>query len=571
MGCERMSLGGDDERLPLAMHTPRLEQDSDTETEEEEEKRESAAQRRPPSAWHAVENEELHSDDTDIEEEMMRIDPVDVEWRRQLHASDPVDAQNIFGNWCPAMILRILDGEAQIRFLNMNDSWQRWVPLDSGQLAPPATKTRNDSAPLRLAQMIEVRKPGTTMWKEAHVVKARPHDILVRYAGREQQFDEWIPYTPDTVAATGTTSAQNPRFVHYRDALASEGLQIRAVEGDGNCLFRAVSHQVYGDDQYHGLVRRLCMDYMESEKEYFEPYVVGDMSDFLRYLEHKRRDGVWGDDPEIQAMCELYDRPAEVFAYDPVNGCRKLRTFHENRSLSRSRPSICLSYYGGGHYDSLVGPNHVANIIQETPGEWEQRHIEYSRRINTREGATGVLQRVQAASDRESTEVAQLEHILMVSRNEFDAMHSSLDESLKLTLAESEATAVHSEQRALDVATQESEMAAIQAELLEKARQESEEELMRKAIVASLQEPAHDFDAQVSAAIQASLVETVPPVAEFVDEEEEMRRILELSAKEYEQAAMYEAVPTAFLPPSHDEDEDMDELQRAIQASLQES
>lgn len=35
------------------------------------------------------------------------------------------------------------------------------------------------------------------------------------------------------------------------------------VEGDGNCLFRSVSHQVYGDDRYHGLVRARCMDYME--------------------------------------------------------------------------------------------------------------------------------------------------------------------------------------------------------------------------------------------------------------------------------------------------------------------
>lgn len=350
----------------------------------------------------------------------------------------------------------------------MNDTWTRWLPLDSGQLAPPATKTRNDGGvPLRLAQQVEVRRhAGQSAWTEAFVVRSRPTDVFVRYAGRQQQFDEWIPFTPAMVAPAGEHLAvtrghqrqqlpvpaseaslsrkrlfqeQNPRFAHYRDALAaSEALQIHAVEGDGNCMFRAVSHQVYGDDAHHALVRARCMDYMESEKEYFEPYVVGDMAAFERYLAHKRRPGIWGDDPELQALCELYDRPAEVFAYDPASGYRKLRTFHENSALlARNRPPIRygyhrlyrflrtrltlsmlsrLSYYGGGHYDSLVGADHAANLIREPPGDWERRHIGFSRRINTREPADVDMdeRHARAESDRELTEVEQLEHVLMV-------------------------------------------------------------------------------------------------------------------------------------------------------------
>lgn len=214
-----------------------------------------------------------------------------------------------------------------------------------------------------------MRPQGSGLWKEALVVRARGGDVFVRYPGRQLQFDEWVPLTPATVAPAGehvplfrsraaalaqrqqpvdapaTTRCrviepQNPRFRQYRDALAARGLRIHTVEGDGNCLFRSVSHQLYGDDAHHALVRSRCMDYMESEKEYFEPYVVGDMAAFLRYLAHKRRNGVWGDDPEIQALCELYDRPAEVFAYDAAQGCRTLRTFHENSALARNRPPI---------------------------------------------------------------------------------------------------------------------------------------------------------------------------------------------------------------------------------------
>lgn len=41
------------------------------------------------------------------------------------------------------------------------------------------------------------------------------------------------------------------------------------------------------------------------------------MAAFLSYLGIKRRNAVWGDDPEVQALSEIYDRPAEIWAYDP--------------------------------------------------------------------------------------------------------------------------------------------------------------------------------------------------------------------------------------------------------------
>ena len=52
-------------------------------------------------------------------------------------------------------------------------------------------------------------------------------------------------------------------YEHYGRALRNKGLRVVPVEGDGNCLFRSVSHQVYGDDSHHRLVRARCMDYME--------------------------------------------------------------------------------------------------------------------------------------------------------------------------------------------------------------------------------------------------------------------------------------------------------------------
>jgi hypothetical protein len=106
-------------------------------------------------------------------------------------------------------------------------------------------------------------------------------------------------------------SSSDP-FQRYVAALQCRQLFIKTIEGDGNCMFRSISHQLYGEERFHGIVRQACMDYMESESQYFSHFVVGGGAHFKEYVRFKRMDGVWGDDPEIQAICELYDRPMEV-------------------------------------------------------------------------------------------------------------------------------------------------------------------------------------------------------------------------------------------------------------------
>lgn len=50
----------------------------------------------------------------------------------------------------------------------------------------------------------------------------------------------------------------------FEVVLKKRGLEIREQAGDGNCLFRAVSLQVYGDPSMHMDVRKQCMDHMVS-------------------------------------------------------------------------------------------------------------------------------------------------------------------------------------------------------------------------------------------------------------------------------------------------------------------
>ncbi len=94
----------------------------------------------------------------------------------------------------------------------------------------------------------------------------------------------------------------------------------------------------------------------------------------------KRNSGVWGDDVELQALSEIYDRPIEIYS----GGNKPLKTFHENKKeFNRKKKKsknininindqfifnkddkdndnkfeispIRISYHGKSHYNSVV-------------------------------------------------------------------------------------------------------------------------------------------------------------------------------------------------------------------------
>ncbi|CAI5520039.1 unnamed protein product [Closterium sp. Naga37s-1] len=159
------------------------------------------------------------------------------------------------------------------------------------------------------------------------------------------------------------------------------------MAADGNCLFRAVAHQVLGDAAFHRDLRHLCLDYMvgvwgmvgvwvcvggwkvwwvcagggwvrlqppaplcrdEKERDHFSQFVT---ESFSAYCKRKRRDKVHGNNLELQALAELFNRPIHIFCYstEPVN---IFQTAYDS-----SLPPIRLSYHRRRHYNSLVNPS----------------------------------------------------------------------------------------------------------------------------------------------------------------------------------------------------------------------
>ncbi|KAH8090063.1 thiol-dependent ubiquitin-specific protease [Aureococcus anophagefferens] len=254
------------------------------------------------------------------------------------HAGQRVDVLDTVKKWAEAEVVRVDDAARRllVTYTYWSDKWDEWLPAESPRIAPFGSRTYQRGGAPTPGQRVEALDE-TGAWLEAEVLDARPGAAFVHYKGFHRKFDDWV----------------------------------------------------YGDDVHHDVVRRKCMDYMDAEQAFFEPYVEGDASAFRpvfrRYVAAKRRDGAWGDEPEVQALCELYDRPAEIWSYDAAanakaGGAKVLRTFHGGEQASAGgamavgdvrRAPMRLSYYGGGHYDSATDAARVAAALELSRGEFE--------------------------------------------------------------------------------------------------------------------------------------------------------------------------------------------------------
>lgn len=205
-----------------------------------------------------------------------------------------------------------------------------------------------------------------------------------------------------------------------------------------------------------------------------------------------------------QAICELYDRPAEIYAFDPVEGVRTLRVFHSTRS--DARPPMRLSYFGGGHYDSIVGPGWDVNLLREPPGVVEARRVAVSRSVAAAVAAGGDPGAPRAAVSAEEAAVAAA---LAASRVEFDEAAENIDAALlSIEIASSQAEGGGAAapvggaasaaapapatleaqilQQVLRSSALDDESMTMQALVMEQTRAAAEAEALRAAVAASL-------------------------------------------------------------------------------------
>ncbi|XP_069504283.1 OTU domain-containing protein 1 [Ambystoma mexicanum] len=119
---------------------------------------------------------------------------------------------------------------------------------------------------------------------------------------------------------------------------------------DGNCLYRAISKAMFGEQSKHKQLREQTVYHVADHLEEFNPLIEGDAGHFLIGA---AQDGAWAGYPELLAMSQMLN----VNIYLTTGGrpeCPTVSTMvHYLGPDDPSRPSIWLSWLSNGHYDAV--------------------------------------------------------------------------------------------------------------------------------------------------------------------------------------------------------------------------
>eukprot|EP00037_Helgoeca_nana_P010951 m.97325 g.97325 ORF g.97325 m.97325 type:complete len:299 (-) comp20518_c0_seq7:338-1234(-) len=74
---------------------------------------------------------------------------------------------------------------------------------------------------------------------------------------------------------------------------------------DGNCQFRSVASQFFGDQDRHAEVRAAACDHIAGNRGYYEIFFEGG-AEFDRFLATMRRDRTWGNELTLRAITDYF-------------------------------------------------------------------------------------------------------------------------------------------------------------------------------------------------------------------------------------------------------------------------
>ena len=82
------------------------------------------------------------------------------------------------------------------------------------------------------------------------------------------------------------------------EKLKERGLREVQVFGDGNCQFRALSEQLYGNEDSHKAIRARVVEHLRENKKRYEGF---DEDTYEKFVYKMSQDESWGDHTTLQA------------------------------------------------------------------------------------------------------------------------------------------------------------------------------------------------------------------------------------------------------------------------------
>ncbi|CAF1348001.1 unnamed protein product [Rotaria magnacalcarata] len=92
------------------------------------------------------------------------------------------------------------------------------------------------------------------------------------------------------------------------EQLSDINLKIIKIQGDGNCFFRAISHQLCRNESNHKTIRSTTINYLIENKDKFAPFIDDTDSTIDNYIERMSRNGTYADYLAVSAAAVIVNK-----------------------------------------------------------------------------------------------------------------------------------------------------------------------------------------------------------------------------------------------------------------------
>lgn len=149
------------------------------------------------------------------------------------------------------------------------------------------------------------------------------------------------------MGAQGCQSGDWDDFSSLNTQLGTLGLTLKQIPGDGNCLFRALGDQLFGDSNDHLIHRTQVVTYMRQHRDDFEPFVEDDLS-FDAHLSSLAENGTFAGNDSIVAFARKHNLTVVIHQLN-----KPLWQIHGGPGGSPGESEVHISYHNGDHYNSV--------------------------------------------------------------------------------------------------------------------------------------------------------------------------------------------------------------------------
>ena len=177
----------------------------------------------------------------------------------------------------------------------------------------------------------------------------------------------WFHICAQVRKETESSKVNFPSLLPFTNAnthLSQQRRKRKMTRGDGNCLFKAISHFVHGREDAHAEVRKCLVSFLQANRMAFlKQFLINES--WQEHITSMRWEGVWATQVELYVSASYYQVPVYLcsphpttkeyrwLVFRPVNSAQLI--FGESSmSHFNAASHMELCHTAGDHFDCIV-------------------------------------------------------------------------------------------------------------------------------------------------------------------------------------------------------------------------